>query len=205
MKQSMPRREQGVAGILLAAGSGTRFGGDKLLHPLPDGTPMAVAAAINLRPACDRIVAVLRPAQDKLASLLSEVGCEIIVCPEASGGMGYSLAAGVRATPHASGWIVALGDMPLIRSATHQAVADRLRSGASLIATQYQGRRGHPVGFAGEWFIQLSAMTGDQGGRTILEQNRERLILCSVDDPGVMQDFDYQEDLKNIPIQTLSV
>lgn len=166
---------------------------------------MAVAAATNLRSACDRMVAVLRPAQEELASLLSEIGCEIIVCREAHGGMGYSLAAGVRATHHASAWIVALGDMPLIRSTTHQAVAERLRSGASLVATEYQGRRGHPVGFSSEWFDHLITTTGDQGGRTILEQNQESLILCPIDDPGVTQDFDYKEDLKNITSHTTSV
>jgi molybdenum cofactor cytidylyltransferase len=201
----MSRKEHGIAGILLAAGSGTRYGGDKLLHRLPDGTPLAVAAAVNLRPACDRMVAVLRPEQEELAALLIEVGCEIIVCRESIGGMGYSLAAGVQATNNASAWIVALGDMPLIRSTTHQAVAERLRSGASLVASEYRGRRGHPVGFSGEWFDQLIAMTGDQGGRTILEQNREALILCPVDDPGATQDFDYKEDLKNIPSYTTSV
>jgi molybdenum cofactor cytidylyltransferase len=201
----MPRRDHEITGILLAAGSSTRFGGDKLMHPLLDGTPMAVAAATNLRPACDRMVAVLRPAQDELASLLKEVGYEIVFCREAHGGMGYSLAAGVRATHHASAWIVALGDMPFIRSTTHQAVADRLRSGASLVASEYRGRRGHPVGFSSEWFDQLIAMTGDQGGKTILEQNRETLILCTVDDLGVTQDFDYKEDLKNVPSYATSV
>jgi molybdenum cofactor cytidylyltransferase len=130
---------------------------------------------------------------------LKEVGCEIVFCREAEDGMGHSLAAGVRATSHASTWIVALGDMPLIRSTTHQAVAERLRSGASLVAGEYQGRRGHPVGFSSEWFSQLIAMTGDQGGRTILEQNDDALILCPVDDPGSIQDFDYKEDLKTIP------
>jgi molybdenum cofactor cytidylyltransferase len=187
-----------IVGVLLAAGAGTRFGGDKLLHRLPDGTPMAVAAAAHLKPACERVVAVVRPGHDELAALLAEAGCDIVVCPEAEGGMGHSLAAGVCATVDALGWIVALADMPFISSASHQAVASRLRDGASLAASQYQGRRGHPVGFSSAWFAQLAALTGDQGARAILEQHRAELIVCPVDDPGVLRDIDRPTDLVGV-------
>lgn len=184
-----------IAGILLAAGAGSRFGGDKLLHRLPDGTPMAVAAANHLRPACEHMVAVLRPDDNELAAMLSAAGCKILVCGEAQNGMGHSLAAGVRATSDAAAWLVALGDMPFIQSATHQAVAAALRAGASLAASQYQGRRGHPVGFAGKWRDQLLALTGDQGAKSIVEQHREDIMLCPVEDAGVLQDVDRKEDL----------
>lgn len=185
----------GIVGLLLAAGTGTRFGGDKLLYRLADGRPLAVAAAVNLRPACERMVAVLRPEQDELATLLTAAGCEIVRCREAAGGMGHSLAAGVRATDDAAGWIVALADMPFIANSSYLAVASSLRTGATLAATQYQQRRGHPVGFSRTLFAQLVATTGDQGGKAILEKHRENLILCEVDDPGVLQDIDYREDL----------
>lgn len=184
-----------IVGVLLAAGAGKRFGGDKLLYRLPDGTPMAVAAAAHLKPACERVVAVVRPGHGELAALLAAAGCKIVLCPEAEDGMGHSLAAGVRATAGASGWIVALADMPFIACASHQAVASGLRAGASLAASQYQGRRGHPVGFSSVWFAQLAALTGDQGARSILEQHRTELVVCPVDDPGVLRDIDRPADM----------
>jgi len=185
-----------IVGILLAAGRGSRFGSDKRLHPLADGTPMAVAAAHNLRPACDRLIAVLHPDSATLAGLLAAAGCETIICPEAEAGMGHTLAAGVRASPEALGWVVALGDMPFISPSSHQAVAERLRAGASLTASSFQGRRGHPVGFAAEWFDQLAALTGDQGGKSILAAHREKLVLCPVEDAGVLRDVDQPADLE---------
>ena len=187
-----------IVGILLAAGVGSRFGGDKLMYRLPDGTPIAVAAAANLRPACERMVAVLRTDHDELATLLTAAGCEIIRCPEAEEGMGHSLAASVHATADAAAWIVALADMPFIASSSHRAVASCIQAGASLAASHYQGQRGHPVGFSREWFAQLAAMTGDQGGKTILDKHRQNLILCPVDDPGVILDIDRKEDLTGI-------
>lgn len=184
-----------IVGILLAAGVGRRFGGDKLMHRLADGTPIAVAAANSLRSACGRVLAVVRPDRAKLADTLAGAGCEIVLCPEASQGMGHSLAAGVRAAADAAGWIVALGDMPGIDSSSHRAVAACLQGGASLAATQYGILRGHPVGFAREWLAELAALTGDQGGRTILAQYPLHLVLCPVDDPGVVLDIDRREDL----------
>lgn len=188
----------GLTGILLAAGSSRRFGSNKLLHRLPDGTPMAVASARKLQPACERLIAVLNPDAHTLADLLAKAGCDIVICEDAQGGMGHSLAAGVRASDDASEWLLALGDMPFIQTTTHEAVAACLQSGASLAATQYQGRRGHPVGFSNKWFKELAAMTGDHGGRMLLKQHRSELVLCPVSDPGVLQDFDSPEDLSNI-------
>lgn len=188
-----------IVGVLLAAGQGSRFGSDKLMHRLPDGRPIAVAAATSLHSACERVVAVLRPEHGPLAALLAAAGCEIELCPEAEGGMGHSLAAGVRATADAAGWIVALADMPFIAGSSHQAVASCLRAGASLAAPQYQGKRGHPVGFASVWYPELAMLTGDHGGKTILEHHRRELTLCPVDDPGVVWDIDRPEDLASPP------
>lgn len=193
----MPARPE-IVGILLAAGNGSRFGGDKLLHPLPGGLPIGVAAAASLLPSCDRVVAVVRPGDLALSAILAEAGCEIAVCSGAEEGMGHSLAVGVCAAPQASGWIVALGDMPFIRTETHRAVAACLRSGARLAAVQYRARRGHPVGFAEEWFLQLASLTGDQGGKAILEQHRQHIAVCTVDDPGVILDIDRRADLADI-------
>ena len=185
-----------IVGILLAAGQGRRFGSDKLLHPLDDGTPMALAAARHLHPACKRLIAVLRPGSDALAGLLAAEGYETIICPKAEAGMGHTLAAGVRASPEALGWVVALGDMPFIAPSSHQGVADSLSAGASLAATSFEGRRGHPVGFAAEWFDQLAALTGDEGGKSILAAQRQKLELCPVADAGVLRDIDQLADLE---------
>ena len=184
-----------IVGILLAAGSSRRFGGDKLLHRLPDGRPLAVAAAASLRPACDRLVAVLRPGAQELAERLAAERCATVVCADADGGMGNSLACAIRATPNAAGWVVALADMPYIATASHRQVVAALRRGASIAATEYGGRRGHPVGFSSRWFAALSALTGDRGARSIVQANEALVTRCAVDDDGVLTDVDTPGDL----------
>ncbi|HEY6897284.1 MAG TPA: nucleotidyltransferase family protein [Rhodocyclaceae bacterium] len=184
-----------IVGILLAAGSGSRFGGDKLLHPLADGTPIAVAAARSLATACERTLAVLRPGSAALAALLAAAGCEIVICDEASLGMGHSLATGVRAAPAAAGWLIALADMPFIQPTSHHSVVAALRAGAALAAPSYQGRRGHPVGFAASWYESLIALRGDSGARALLAAAADPITLRAVDDPGVLRDVDRPTDL----------
>lgn len=188
-----------IVGILLAAGTGTRFGGDKLLHRLADGRPLAVAAAQSLRAACPQVLAVVRPEHAALARKLAAAGCQIVPSPQADHGMGHSLAAGVQAAADADGWLVALADMPFIATDSHQAVLAALHAGASLAAPDYAGRRGHPVGFAPEWFGDLTALSGDQGAKAILEKHRQHVMLCPVDDPGVIRDIDRPADLVASP------
>jgi molybdenum cofactor cytidylyltransferase len=184
-----------TVGILLAGGVATRFGSNKLLHPLPGGTPIAVASFSNLHAALPRVVVVVRPGADVLAGLLREGGAEVTVCDRADDGMGTTLAHAVRASRGADGWVVALADMPFIRPDTIRRVAARLEAGAALVAPGYGGERGHPVGFAARFGPALAVLTGDAGARSILAAERGALELLDCDDPGVVRDIDTPADL----------
>jgi len=192
MSGSDPR----IAGVLLAAGSGTRFGGHKLLAPWRDGAAVAIAAARNLIDALPDCVAVLRPGDEILASLLAAEGLRIVVNPKADDGMGTSLARGVVAAAEADGWVIALADMPVIRPATIQAVAEAIAAGAALAAPVYNGERGHPIGFARRFHAELAALKGDRGGRDILAQHANESRLIEVNDPGVLVDIDREGDIE---------
>lgn len=185
----------GPVGVLLAAGRSTRFGADKLLHPLADGTPIAVASARALRAATERAVAVVRPDQGELARLLAAEGLETVLGDHDDRGMAATLARGVGETRDAAGWIVALADMPFVRPETVVAVVRAIADGASICAPEYRGRRGHPVGFSAQWGDQLVALQGDQGARRLIERHRQRLRLLRCDDPGTLQDVDLPTDL----------
>lgn len=185
-----------IVGILLAAGESHRFGSQKLLHRLPDGTPLGLRSATNLVRAVDRAIVVVPPptARD-LVDLFTNAGVEINVCPRSSEGMGASLACGVRASANADGWLIALADMPFIQPSTIAAVAQALRDGAAIAAPVYDGRRGHPVGFSREYFVELAALSGDVGAKDIVQRDRARVMLLPADDPGIHRDIDTLGDL----------
>lgn len=189
------KRAHDCVGILLAAGRSRRFGSDKLLHPLPDGTPIALASAQMLHAALHRMVAVVRPDNKALITLFLEHGIEVVFANHADSGMGASLAAGVAATAKASGWLVALADMPFIRPQTIRLVSNALERGAGLAAPNYQGRRGHPVGFSELYRESLLNLNGQEAARSLLQQYANELTLIECNDPGVLTDIDSQEDL----------
>jgi molybdenum cofactor cytidylyltransferase len=184
-----------LAAILLAAGRGTRFGEDKLVHPLADGVPIAAHAVRHLRAAGLPVTAVVRPNDAALRALLEREGCHVTECPEAASGMGHSLAHGVRHAAGAAGWVVALADMPSIGPETIARIARAIVEGASIAAPCFQGVRGHPVAFAGRHYRDLAALTGDEGARSLLQRRRAELVLLQCDDPGVLHDIDRKSDL----------
>ncbi|RXZ31079.1 nucleotidyltransferase family protein [Oxalobacteraceae bacterium CAVE-383] len=200
----------GIVGLLLAAGKGSRFDASgresKLLAPLADGTPVALASARRLLECCPRVLAVLpqhaAPPRDqhiaRLVGLLAEAGCEIVFCADSDAGLGHSLAAGVRAAPDAGGWLVALADMPAIKASTLRAVSAACAQAHSIAAPVYQGGRGHPVAFGSAYYAQLAALHGDNGARGILRGHASAVIEVPCDDAGIVRDIDTPEDLANL-------
>lgn len=183
-----------IVGILLAAGTGSRFGRDKLLAPLGDATVGALSARA-LRGSVDRGVAVVRTGDEPLVRLLEAEGFEILSFPRAGDGLGASLAFGVSASSDADGWLIALADMPFIRRATISALVSLLAAGALIAAPIFEGRRGHPVGFGRALLPDLLRLRGDQGARSLVADHASEVALLQCDDPGVLLDVDSPSDL----------
>jgi molybdenum cofactor cytidylyltransferase len=188
-----------IVGILLGAGRATRFGSAKLLSLFPGGDIpgecIGAASARNLLAAIPEVVAVVRSDDGPLAAALGASGARIVRFTNADEGMGASLACAVRATPNAAGWVVALADMPWILPSTIARIAEALRDGAPLAAPFHEGQRGHPVGFARACHDALAALSGDEGAKSIVAANRDRIVRIDVDDPGILRDVDTPADL----------
>jgi len=179
-----------IVGLLLAAGSASRFGANKLQHLLPHGVPIALQALRHLKAVIPEVVVVVRPGGENLFEHE-----RFVVCANADEGMGASLACAARAAGRQDGYLVALADMPFIRASSIAAVRDALAGGASLAAPYFRGRRGHPVGFSGRHFDALAAASGDEGARTLLARHGKQLVKVPLGDPGVVRDIDRPEDL----------
>ena len=186
-----------VAGILLAAGYAKRFGSAKLMHPLPHGEPVAKASANALLRVLPKTIVVVRPDDHALIKLFTELNVQIVTNPQANKGMGTSLAAGIKATANADGWLIALADMPWVKSDTIQALLTRIEKGASIVAPEYAGRRGNPVGFSSQWFKPLQTLSADIGARDLIANHLDQLELMTTEDAGVLKDIDYPNDLSS--------
>lgn len=112
-------------------------------------------------------------------------------------GMGDSIAAAVRATPDASGWLVLPGDLPLVRPASLQAVADALAQDV-VVLPHFEGQRGHPVGFGAAWRDALLALGGQEGAAALVRRaaSEGQVTHLDIADAGIVTDIDTVQDLQ---------
>lgn len=184
-----------IVGILLAAGSGSRFGGGKLVHPLPDGTPIGVASLRNLRHALGQTLAVVRNGDDALRRLLETEGIAVRICHDAQSGMARSLVCGIDASRDADGWVIALGDMPFVLPQTINAIVERIVQSGRIAIPAYRGQRGHPVAFGRRYLDELLNLQGDEGARSVIRRHPHDLDIIDCDDRGILRDIDTTADL----------
>lgn len=120
-------------------------------------------------------------------------------------GMGDSIAAAVRATRQAAGWLVLPGDLPLARPDSLRRVAEALQS-HEVVLPLHQGQRGHPVGFGRACLPDLLALSGEQGAAPIVRERQAagRVLLLEMDDPGILTDIDTPADLAAAERQLLN-
>ncbi len=108
-------------------------------------------------------------------------------------GMGDSIAAAVRATSQAAGWLILPGDLPLIHSDTLRAIAAALNN-HDVVVPVYLGQRGHPVAFSANCGQELQCLQGAQGAASVVRV--KTAVELAVNDIGCVTDIDTVEDLR---------
>jgi len=165
--------------LVLASGRGERFAAS-------GGAVHKLSALLNGKTVLEHTLAAVRASG--LPWHLEDAGHP---------GMGDSIAAAVRATVDAPGWLVLPGDLPLVQPDTLRTIAAALAD-CTVAVPVYQGERGHPVGFAAQCLLGLLALRGEQGAASVVrgqaEQGRVRLV--DVNDAGTVTDVDTVQDLE---------
>lgn len=110
-------------------------------------------------------------------------------------GMGDSIAAAVRSTADANGWLILPGDLPMIQPDTLRAVAQTLAH-HTVVRPRFEGQYGHPVGFGRACREELLCLEGDQGAARVLKARGAMELV--VTDAGSVTDIDTLEDLNRV-------
>jgi molybdenum cofactor cytidylyltransferase len=188
-----------IAAVVLAAGSGSRFGGAKQLAEL-DGIPLLEHAlrAVEAVPAIERIVVVLGARADEIRAGVDFGLAEPVVCSDWAEGQAASLRCGIDAVVGAEAAVLTLGDMPRITPQVIARFADLAEEHGSLARARavYDGMPGHPVVLGSAYFEQIAALHGDVGARDVLKAIGAVAIECShlcsaadVDTPEALEDL----------------
>lgn len=198
---TQPSGQREVVGVLLAAGLGTRFaGGNKLLARATRNGEQAPVVRLAAEALVDApvtgAVAVLGHEAERVSAALDSLALETVHNSEYEAGQATSLHRGVAwaRRREADAVLFALGDMPWVAPSTYRALVDNWRaSDAGIVVPTYDGKRGNPVVFGARHFDALEAVSGDTGGRVLMD--REPVERVAVDDPGIHRDVDRVRDV----------
>lgn len=165
--------------IVLAAGRGERFAAS-------GGQVHKLQALLGGRPLIDHVMDAVRA---------SGLAHHVVDAHPSRPGMGDSIAAGVRATAGAAGWLVLPADLPLVRADTLRRVAGA--PPAAVTVPVHRSQRGHPVRFSAACGAALMALSGPAGAASIVRSREAagELLLLETDDAGVVTDVDTLDDL----------
>ncbi len=194
------RRAEGprVAGIVLAAGEGRRFGGPKALADW-HGRPMVRhVAALAQRAGLDPIIVVAGAHAEAVRRALSGLSVRVVENPRWPEGMSRSIQAGLEALPEAvDAFILLQVDQPRVRPRwLRQLIEAHQATGRSIVVGTFEGDPRPPALFARAMFPALMTLQGDQGGRPLIRAFPEAVAAVPIPDPTWVMDIDTPEDYR---------
>ncbi len=188
-------RNKRVAGVLLAAGESSRISQPKQLLHWKGKTLIEHAARTAIDAGLHPVVVVIGSrADDVRAAIQSPV--TIVENARWTEGMSTSLRAGLQALPEdVDAAIMLLVDQPRVGADHLRALIEAYReSGKPIVGSAFQGRRASPTLFDRSLFAELMRVAGDEGGRSIVQANMDRVLLVEAEDALTLQDIDTIED-----------
>jgi len=185
----------GVHSLVLAAGSGSRFGGGKLMTPWRGGVLIDGALDAAFAAPVDSVTVVVG-ADARVAGHAVARGAKVVEAAGHALGLSVSLKAGVAALPEkAAGVLVFLGDMPLVPHAVLKPLVEAIEGGAPAAVPVFEDTMGNPAALSARLFEQVLALQGDRGARAILEGLGQALARIAAPDAGILTDVDRRNDL----------
>lgn len=183
-----------AAAVLLAAGLGTRAGGDKLSRRF-NGIPLIETAA-NLISGCPfcRCTAVVRENDAAVTKAVSGAGFSVCVNPDPARGIASSLVSGlenVLSQDIPDGVMFFVGDQPALKADTVLKMLDAFseRPDAVIRPVSPSGKTGNPCLFPAALFGELLELTGDTGGRQVIRRHPERTVYVPCEE-AELRDLD---------------
>ena len=182
-----------VGAVLMASGSGARFGSNKLLY-LIEGAPMFEHAFAAVPPHLFAQSCVVS-CYPEILEQAKRSGFQAIFNPHADEGQSASVRLGLSALLEMDGALFCVCDQPwLSKKSVEHLLAEFMAYPDCICALSWQGVRGSPVIFPRDLFPALQALTGDRGGSGIIRANRDRLRLVETSTPMELQDVDVKPD-----------
>ncbi len=190
-----------VAGIVLAAGAGRRYGRPKALVALAGQLLVERAVSVLEAAGCRPVLAVLGAAADEVQATADLGQAETLVNDRWAQGMGGSLRLGIEAAARAgaAAAVVLPVDQPVVGPELVTRLVDRWRAGAVAVRAAFGGEGRTPVVLDRSlWPEVLAGAVGDAGARHVLAAHGDLVALVACDDVGAACDVDTPERLRAV-------
>ena len=201
----MPVERTGsIAGVVLAAGTSTRMGRNKLFLEL-DGKPLVRHVVERAsRAGFDPLIVVLGHEADLVQRPLEGITYQPVMNPEYERGVNSSLRAGIRAAAEtgAGAAVVVLADMPFVTTEMMTTLIDKYRGGDTpLVISDYDGVNAPPILYDRSLFDELAVSEGQGCGKHVVKRHRHEAE--SVSWPvEALADLDVPEDYDRMKVGT---
>lgn len=194
-----------VAGVLLAAGTSSRMGGNKLLLELEGETLLRRAATRALEGGLSPVLVVLGHQAERALQELAGLACHAVLNPAYESGITSSIAAGLAVVPaEAPAAVVLLGDMPFVTAEMIAAVVARYRATrAPLVISDYQGVAAPPMLYDRSLFDELAGLAGGSCGQRVVKRHRHEAEVLAWP-ASALADLDQPEDYERLRAVSLA-
>lgn len=188
-----------ITAIVLAAGMSRRMGKNKLLLPFSGKTMLEATIDHILAAGALETIVVTGHDAEHIRPLLDSRPVKVVFNPDFSSGMTSSIQAGIRAAAaDSTGYMICLADMPLIEPAVYRLLAQTfeehpVKMPRLILQPEYRGQAGNPVVFSGFFRAALLALDAPEGGKPVVQANRDCLLRIPVDTDAVLRDADTPE------------
>lgn len=191
------RMKDKFAIVILAAGAGTRFGGNKL-NALVKNKPLYEHTLEKVR-AFGSFPAYVVTGSEEIAQEAEKNGIATVWNREPERGISLSLTLGLKKAienrPGLKGVLFSVCDQPGLGISTMQQIfRTAFQHPGSIVCAGNGEWTGNPVCWDSSFFPELLALTGDEGGRQIMRRHREKVRIVQAD-PEELKDIDRREDL----------
>ena len=199
MPSEPSERSGAVAGVVLAAGSSTRMGRNKLFFELDGETLLRRVVRRAIAAGLDPVIVVVGHEAEHARAEIAALPCKPVDNPDHALGINRSLRTGISHVPErARAAVVMLADMPFVTGRMVAELVARYRdSTAPLVISAYGDVNAPPMLYDRALFSELQQMKGEGCGRQVVRRHRNEAISVSWPE-AALQDIDVPEDYERI-------
>ena len=189
-----------ITGLILAAGSSTRFGQVKQLLAFRETTLLGQVVENALRSSLDEVVVVLGHRADEIQKAVNLDHVRVVMNEVYVQGQSTSLKVGLSAAVSDTEAVMfILGDQPLVGpDVVNRLIDGYARTRAPIVLPTHRGRRGNPVVVDRTLFPRIESLTGDAGARVLFEEYAEAIVEIEVEEDSIHLDVDTWEDYEQL-------